>query len=1110
MMSSENNLEFIKKKLKEVSKKQRRKNLAEGIIFSIASMFLINLLFSSLELLGFNSQLERKIFFYSGMTLIGLIMIYQVIFRLAKYFGLFVRTDYLHLAKSIGDFFPEVKDELINALQLGDKKNELIFSRDLISASISRITNKIQNIRLADFVNYNSTKKYTLIISTFITINIILFLLLPQLSWASFRLINYEKNFSVVSNIMFEISPGDTVITKGDGVRIKINIYGESISVVELMKKKFGDENYSSKKIFRNDNGYFISQLENLQTSFSCFVIANDIRSEKFNIKVIDRPKIKSLRFSITPPSYSGLPSAEQIDNGNINALVGSTISIKLVSSKDLAKANIIFEDSAKIKFNIKGNKADISFRITKNTKYKISVTDKDGISNAAPIEYYINVAIDNYPTIELINPDGDVRLDARKVVPINAQIKDDYGFHKLELKYRLSLSHFEKAWDNYRIISINIPADAKEFMSEYLWNFSEINPAVGDVYSFYLEVFDNDRINGPKASRTNIINVRIPSLDEIYDEVEAKQNEAGSDLNKVLKETEQLKKELEKISSEIKKDQKDLTWNEKEKIQKSVEKLEQLQEKIQDVKEQLNEVQKDLNDNKLLSGETLKKYDEMQKLLSELTSDEMKEALKKLEDALKLMNRDNTQKAMEQMKLNEEMFQKSLERTINLLKRIQIEQKMEEAVKRANEINDQLEQLQKDMNEKSNTDELQQKQNELSKQLDNLGEELKKLSDKMKEFDDMPNKDMQKLQEEYEEQENDELADQMRDETKSGNREKASKTQKQLMQNMKRNKQKLEQLQSSMQMQNQMNTMMQMMKALNGIITISKEQEKIKEKNYSNADVQENSKIQNQLRSNLDKIINQLADLSQKTFAITPEMGKALGKAKANMNKSLQDLQSKNLSSAKNAQQQAMKSLNESAALLKGGMEQMMQSGGQGAGMMSMMQQMEKLSQQQMGLNQLTQKMQGGDLSEGEQGELQKLAQQQEMIRKSMDELNQEAKEAGQSKKLSANLDEIVNEIKEVVNSLKSQKVNDDVIKSQDKILSRMLDAQRSMNERDYEQNRESSTGKIFNRQSPGQLSGTDKKTKLQEELQKALREGYKKDYEDLIRKYFEEMEKK
>jgi len=98
-----------------------------------------------------------------------------------------------------------------------------------------------------------------------------------------------------------------------------------------------------------------------------------------------------------------------------------------------------------------------------------------------------------------------------------------------------------------------------------------------------------------------------------------------------------------------------------------------------------------------------------------------------------------------------------------------------------------------------------------------------------------------------------------------------------------------------------------------------------------------------------------------------------------------------------------------------------------------------------------------------------------------------------------------------EVVSGLNTKKVNDDLIQKQEKILSKLLDAQRSINERDFEKNRESKVGNIFNSKSPGELNLSDEKVKdnLREELMKAIQEGYSKDYEDLIRRYFEELEK-
>jgi hypothetical protein len=212
----------------------------------------------------------------------------------------------------------------------------------------------------------------------------------------------------------------------------------------------------------------------------------------------------------------------------------------------------------------------------------------------------------------------------------------------------------------------------------------------------------------------------------------------------------------------------------------------------------------------------------------------------------------------------------------------------------------------------------------------------------------------------------------------------------------------------------------------------------------------------------------------------------------------------------AGNQQGEAMKSLNEAAMMMKNSMESMMQGGSGQGGMMSLMQQLQQMSGQQMNLNNLTQmlqQMQQGGLSPQQQLEMQRLAQQQQMIQKSLEQLNQEAKMSGQSKKLPADLDNIIQKMQEVITDMQGEKLDDELIQKQENILSKLLDAQRSINERDYEKERESRTGENVSRNFPAGLDLNSPKSlnKIRDELNKAVKEGYSRDYEELIRKYYE-----
>ena len=100
---------------------------------------------------------------------------------------------------------------------------------------------------------------------------------------------------------------------------------------------------------------------------------------------------------------------------------------------------------------------------------------------------------------------------------------------------------------------------------------------------------------------------------------------------------------------------------------------------------------------------------------------------------------------------------------------------------------------------------------------------------------------------------------------------------------------------------------------------------------------------------------------------------------------------------------------------------------------------------------------------------------------------------------------------MKEVQTDLEQGNVNPNTTKKQDHILSRLLDSQRSQRERDYEKRRKAEAGSDIRRASPADidLSTQEGKNKLMEELLKVLEGKYSKDYEELIKKYFDQLEK-
>ena len=171
-------------------------------------------------------------------------------------------------------------------------------------------------------------------------------------------------------------------------------------------------------------------------------------------------------------------------------------------------------------------------------------------------------------------------------------------------------------------------------------------------------------------------------------------------------------------------------------------------------------------------------------------------------------------------------------------------------------------------------------------------------------------------------------------------------------------------------------------------------------------------------------------------------------------------------------------------------------------------MQQLRRMAGQQQSINIQTEQLSQGQ-GQQQMQEMGRLARQQEAVRKSLEQLNKEAQGSQERNRILGDLQKIADEMKEVVENLQQNNVNPNTIQRQQRILSRLLDAQTSMRERDFEQRRKSLTGTTQTRRSPAEIQDDSGLDLLRRDLLKAAEEGYSKDYQDLIRKYYDALNK-
>ncbi|HEX2786935.1 MAG TPA: DUF4175 family protein [Ignavibacteria bacterium] len=1154
-LTAQNTYNEITSRLSAISRKESlyvfANNFLRLLIFSASLLFVILVLES---IFSFNSTIRKVLFF--GFIAVSIGSLGIILFNFFKSF--FQNINSVAYANKLGKYYPDIKDKLSNSLFLYDKAGAIKSNSDeLIFENLLQVNDNIKNKNLASFINYKSLRNKFFVLLSVGVIYVLSFAFFGNdLNAAYFRLVNYQYSF--INNeygIYFEVTPGSVEIVKGGEAEIKVTLKSnkpdlkvEEINLTLIEKFADGTEVEKEKRTLTSSgNNVYYTKIENINNPLTYFVSLEDINSSKYFISVSDYPVVKKFFVTITPPAVSGLPQKKLNENeGNIICPEGSQISFYLESNKELSQAGITFNGQF-ISFNTNGDKANGSITASQNGKYKFTLKDINGTDGKNATEYNITVNSNQPPTVTIIEPqEVNYTIKAQSELLLRARISDDYGFSSLKLNYAISNNNSTAApkFTSFNIPVTNLNATAVEV--PYIWNFPK--PGKNQRVEYYLEVTDNTGKTGKSELRT----LSYFSASDLLKETEKLTSEIKADLNSIVKSMSDMSQQSQQ-SRNLMKTNEELGLNDPNQKQQIQEKVENLQNTLQDAQNKIEQSLNELQKTNMLNDKTLEQYMKLQELFNKINTPELQDMLKKIQDALKKNNPQELRDAMKNFNFDEEMFKKNMEKLMDLMKKIESMQKLGELTQKLDDITKQQDELKKEtenanQNDPQKLSELANKQQDIKQQTNDFKQKLQEAVDQMKDLqkrgnDDMNPKKFEDLLNKMNKK-NTENKMQKSSEQMQNDKNQSEETQEEIMQDLNEMNEEMQQsLDEMLDTQDMSQKMMDKMKDIkSNLEELSKKQQELKEKtqelgNNDKQNFQSKSKDQSGLQKDLSQNIDDLMGMSKDGFQMSPELGKELGNSYNKMDKASEDLQNSKKSDAVGNQGKAKESLDNAAKMLGDMLSEMQQSmsgksgkdGKSGNGKMNqLMQQLANVIAQQQGLaGQMGQFGQNGkDSKEGQNGkngkdgksgkdgysqeqlqQIDKLRMEQQQIEKSMEQLQREFEEEKQrsGEKLLGDMNEMRKEMNEIIKQMSEYKIDDQLIEKQNRILSRMLDAQLSQREKDFEQKRESKPGNNVVRNTPPEiiLSGPNSFNALKEEFLKIQKNGYNEDYELLISKY-------
>ncbi len=1109
--------------------------LIRGVLYSVGLLVGVFLAVALLEHLGHFGTTARTVLFWSTVATALFILTRYIVIPLVKLFRLGEVISHAQAARIIGTHFTEVKDKLLNTLQLKEMHEASPQQRALIDAAIAQRSRELAPVPFLNAIDLRKNTRYLRYALPPLAVLVILLFAAPSLiTGPTERLIRHNSEFIPEAPFRFVVLNDELLVPEEQDFDLIVEIEGSSVpQLVEL------EVNGQRIPLVKKDGRRFQHRFRNVREDVDFHFTAEGFNSEEYRLRTTPDPLLLDLQMQLDYPDYLGLPDEAVHNLGDLTVPAGTHVTWH-VNARSADRLEFAFDDTTHvIRSDVRSGKADrfsTSRRFLHSRTYRMTPAIGDRTASD-PLDHRVEVIPDLHPTIQVETHRDSTAI---KRMFYRGEIGDDHGIRRLVFHYRF-VTGGDSVPTDQQSGSVELPVDRELTRQEFYhsWELYGLSINPGDRIEHWFEVWDNDGVNGSKSARSAVEIFAAPTRKELSDQQEQDSEAIKSALTESIQEAQQLQQELEKMRREML-DKKELNWQDKQKLQNILDRQKQLQQNIQQNNEQLRESQQQQQEFRQMDERLLEKQQQVQELFENVLSEEMKELYRKVQELMEQLDKDQLQEQLKDMKLDQEDMEKELDRALELFKRLEVEQKAEDIAEQLKDLAEKQDELSEE-SEKGDTpsEEMKEKQDELNKEFEELRKEMDELQEKNEQLEDpmdLPDTDQQEEEIQQDQKESSDQLEKKQQKKASGSQKKAAEKMEQLA----------FQMESAMQdnaQEQQEEDMDALRQLLENIVHLSFEQEAVMEEMITTSvrdpRFMQHGRQQRKLRDDAKVIEDSLFALSKRVPQLQGIVNREMNAVNANMDEATEFMGEARANErfrpmAADKQQHAMTSLNNLALLLdevlQQMMQQMMQQGQPGSGSCNKPGQgqgqgkkpnMSKLKQQQEALQKQLEEMRkamekgkkpgekpgeqnpGGLGMPGMSQQMAQMAAQQAAIRKEMQRLAQELNKDGSG--AGNALQKLAQEMEQQEKDIVNKKIDQETMRRQKDIVTRLLEHEKAERERELDQKRTSN--EALDREpapDPARFFEHHRRKAREAELLRTVPPGLKPYYRDRVNAYF------
>jgi hypothetical protein len=461
-----------------------------------------------------------------------------VVARVVTYVGLVVlgwfffvrplgrRVSDQQVALYLEEHEPSFQEALVSAVDVGSPDRPVGRAGESAELLEQLVKSAVQRCRQSDVgrgLERQSLRRSLGVLAIIAAAATIVFTFGPAyLRQGAFAVLVPVTGIEAASPYRIDVKPGSATIARGTDVSVAAQLVGFTSTEVDLFTRSNAGAPFERTPMTSvADSGGFESTLFRVVESFDYFVQSAGVRSTVFRIDAAALPFVERMEMEFIYPAYTGLGPRTIDQGGDIAALRGTTVRLRVHSTMATKAGRIVRDDRDHLPLTVNADGTlSGTLQVKENGIYRIELATPSGTLVSASPQYTIDVLTDDPPSVAFQKPGRDLRATSVDEIFVEAGAEDDFGVRQLDLVYAVNGGPEKQV----KLIG-PAPSPRAEVSAGHTFFLEELGLQPGDVVAYYARATDNDDVAGAKTVTSDIFFLQIQPFRKDY---RAAESQAG------------------------------------------------------------------------------------------------------------------------------------------------------------------------------------------------------------------------------------------------------------------------------------------------------------------------------------------------------------------------------------------------------------------------------------------------------------------------------------------------------------------------------------------------------------------------------------------------------